>query len=253
MYYTITIAILLILNIVILILNRKTTNWKILISWLFICCPFSWIEFSSMNFADPSMEAWKFSKEHILGVWFLGMTIEDFLFAPGCGILFFYFYKWIDRKINYSSSQLSKVTVLVFHALILMFFLVWGGQFGQYQAFRMAIGLMCIIYCWDQWDLRQFWAVMFGIFIIAGLWDIWANSLTNPQQWFYRYVNTLQYSNVYAKWPFWWFKIGKGWFPLSIFPYYYISGGVFTYGVLNALIKLFKTKVYKLRSNYARP
>lgn len=238
--YTATIIILGIITIALVIHNWKTTNNKRLLAWLCICCPLSWIEFSSMNFADPIIEAWKFSPEHVSGIWFLGMAIEDFFFAPICGVMFFYIYKWIDRGINYTSSEFWKVVTLSSTSMVLLFFFCWGKWFGIYQSLRMAAGLFCIIYAWNQWDLKQFWVVMAGIFIIAGAWDGWANSFSTPQQWFYRDINSLKYSCVYASWNWWWFKIGKGWFPLSIFPYYYISGGVFTYGVIAALTKKFQ-------------
>jgi len=236
--YKLTIILVGIICILVLLINYKKTNIKILVSWLCICCPLSWIEFSSMNYADI-IPAWKFNIEHISGYYFLGMTIEDFFFAPICGILFFYIYKIIDRGINYTSSEFCKISVFSFHLMILIFFFCWGGYFGKYQALRMAIGLMCIAICWNSFDVRQFLSVMLGVFLIAGLWDIWANSFSTPQQWFYRNVNTLEYSCVYANWKFWWFKIGKGWFPLSILPYYYISGGVFTYGVISLLLNRF--------------
>ena len=179
----------------------------------------------------------------ITGIYILGMTIEDFFFAPIFGILFLNLYDIVDRKINYTSKNLSKVFVLSFHVLILIFFSVFGGEFGKYQAIRMCIGLLLIaFYSWNSWDLRQFWIMMIGIFFIAGLWDIWANSIANIQHWFYRDIETLKHSKVYATWPFWWFKIGKGWFPLSIMPYYYVSSACFTVGILDSLYKLFKLK-----------
>jgi len=238
--YTTTIIALGILVLVLFIINFKTTNKIILSLWLLICCTFSWVEFSSMNYFDPQMEAWKFSPQHIIEFRFLLMEIEDFLFAPICGVLFFYFYKWIDRGINYQSSELCKLITLCINIFICFFFICWGGYFGKYQAWRMILGIACIIYTWESFDVRQFFVVMAGIFIIAGLWDIWANSLSTPQQWYYRDIVSLKYSKVYADFPCWWFKIGKGWFPLSIFPYYYISGGTFTYGIISALFKFRK-------------
>ena len=237
MYYTLTLVFLTVFLSIIFMWSKKV-NWKLLISWLFCCCPLAWIEFSSMNFADV-VEAWTFSDKHITGIWFLGMTIEDFFFAPICGVLFYFVYRWIDRKINYSSSEFWKVIVLSSNVLFLLFFFCWGSYFGRYQAIRHFIGIMCIVYTWNRLDLRQFFVVLSFVVVFSAGWDIWANSYSEPQQWFYRNICTLQNSKVYANWSFWWFKIGKGWFPLSIFPQYYISGGVFTYGVITALQKKF--------------
>lgn len=238
MLYTSTLIFLFFLLIFIFFFTKKV-NYKLLISWLFCCCPFAWIEFSSMNFAD-TIEAWTFSPEHITGIWFLGMTIEDFFFAPICGILFYFVYRLIDRKINYSSCEFLKVICLVFNIIFLLFFFCWGSYFGKYQALRHFIGIMCLIYTWDRLDLRQFVVVLLFVFIFSSLWDIWANCWSTPQQWYYMDIITLKTSKVYAVWPFWWFKIGKAYFPLSIFPQYYISGGVFTYGVITALQKKFE-------------
>lgn len=237
MLYTLTLIIL-ICVLILICFSVKKVNPYLMIAWMFCCCPLAWIEFSSMNFADI-IEAWVFSEKHITNIWILGMTIEDFFFAPICGILFYFVYRWIDRKFNYSSSEFWKVICLSMNVLFLLFFFCWGSYFGRYQVIRHFIGIMCLIYTWDRLDLRQFFVVLLFVFCFSAIWDIWANCWSTPQQWFYRDIETLNNSKVYANWGFWWFKIGKGWFPLSIFPQYYISGGVFTYGVLTALQKKF--------------
>lgn len=241
--YTKTIIILGVFSIILQSIRWKKINKKVFFSWMFICCSYSWLEFAAFNYADPKMAAWEFSKIHITGLYFMGMTIEDFFFPVIFGIIFFNLHNYADRKINYTSPLFLKVFVLWFHVTILLFFAVFGGKFGQFQAFRMGIGLVLIcFYTFNSWDLRQFHVLMIGIFLIAGVWDIWANCWSTPQQWFYRNIETLLNSNVYANYKFYWFKIGKGWFPLSIMPYYYVSGSVFTLGILNSLYKLFNER-----------
>ena len=149
---------------------------------------------------------------------------------------------WIDNRINSKAKVSTKGIHLLILFLIASFFLFFSGEFGRLLTVKMLFGIFCIVVCFPTWDVRQFYVILAVNCLIAGAWDIWAAN-TEVQQWFYRDGN--YFSECYKKDEWWWFKIGKGWFPLSIFPYYYISSTVFFQGA-----RLFINKILKLNRSY---
>ena len=214
-------------SIIYLILVRKKINWLAynLSTWTF--CYWAWSEF-------VAYPVWEFDPTQVTGLRVLGMAFEDFLFAPIMSTYFFALFRWLYNKLDPSdqSSELSKIITFIALGLITINFYNFGGRFAHYECLRMAIGLWLIKYSWHIFNVKMFWKLFVLAIIPTELWEIWAGN-TTPQQWWYRHIITLEHSPLLSDWG--WFKIGKAWFNLEFFPFYYISAIVFIYGVLNGL------------------
>ena len=228
--------------------KRNKINYLYLYSSCGLFIFFGWIEFASLNIKDV-IPGWIFNIKHVTGIMIGVVPLEDVLFAPVMALISFLLYIFTDKYIDYTSTEIGKVSTITGLFLLTFFFFVFGNYFSQYSAIKMVLGMGGMIYAWDKLDLKHFYSFT-GIYIIGALaWDLWANM---TEQWLYRVDPTLssfqaemfikygkQYSNVFMNYSWSWVKIGNAWLPIEIMPYYYINGPVFIYGILAILRKIF--------------
>jgi hypothetical protein len=209
--------------------------WKL--AWLVPGCSFfAWIQFIYFN--SFKIKAWEFSEEHVCGITFLNTTIEDYVFPIALSVVMFVIHQLMASRINTKSSNISKGFSFGFLVITTYFFYTFGGEFSKNQVFFMIFGLFSIWANIKNWDVKEYWAI-FGVYVlIAGGWDLWGNN-TEIQQWYYRHVLTMEHSIVFNSEPWWWFKVGKAWFPLSIIPQYYITGSLLCQGIIMLTNKFF--------------
>lgn len=230
--------------------TENKINWM----YFFTSCTFftllGWMEFAHLNIKD-SIAGWIFNPAHVTGVMVGIIPLEDFLFAPIMAYLFFLMYVSSIKHCGEASRSREGYKTITFAGMFLLtfFFFVFGEYLSKYSAIRMLVGMLGILYAWDNWNLKHFYLFMGGCTVGSMAWDLWANF---TEQWLYRVDPDLssfqaamyikygkEYSNAFMSYSWNWIPFGKMWMPLEIMPYYYINGGVCIYGVLSALRRKF--------------
>ena len=235
--YTTTIIIMIFISILLILIYKDRLNFYKLLWVVPFCCLISYIQFIYCNNIDK-IRAWEFNQEHIIGFSILNTEIEDYFFTIVISIILFVIHSLIDRGINYKSSTLLKGVVIGFLVSLVFFFDLIGDEFGKSQIYYMCIALFFIILCFDSLDVRQLVVTLSVSLLIAGSWDIWAGNC-KIQQWYYIDNITGEHSNLFRIENWWWVKIGKAQYPISIMPQYYISGALFFEGVMLITNKFF--------------
>ncbi|MBN1981033.1 MAG: hypothetical protein JW795_05855 [Chitinivibrionales bacterium] len=177
--YPITIFILSVIVCTWMVLRGRESffHWKVFWPYLAIATFSGWMWGLFILKKDDQFPGWLFYPWTTVGVEFLGMTIEDWLFYPICATFIYQVYRWL-RKDQCRSPVMLKLGVVIIHVLLIEFFLYFGALCGKTLALQQAIfGLVFVSYIWTSWRVKHF--IKFELFtcLFSGVWDYASVSL----------------------------------------------------------------------------
>ena len=184
-----------------------------------------------------SIPAWIYHPWAFSGIKFGEMILEDFLFYPICGALFF-LVRAIVPNFGVSSHRNKLITwwALVGAGIISWYVFSTAGQ--SITLWFLTPGLGMLILSWRRWNLPRFFICGSFIVILSSVWDIGVNLIT-PQlpglswasQWLYNSISAIRpHSQVFLSHtahPWAWIEA----IPIEILPWFAIGGWVFIYSL----------------------
>jgi hypothetical protein len=229
--------------------KRSKMNFKVFIPHMIIGSMCGWFWGIFMEKYDSVFPGWLFHPWSIVGPeWIL--TLEDWLFYPICGALFYTIFRLL--KNNFRSSEWSKWSFQIFHIAITIFFIYFTGLAGKSIALQFALpAVLLFFYAWDRWDTLHYLKLFLFIVLFASIWDwaavSWVASIPGfswASQWIYLSFDgsgVAHHSSVFLSYA----EHGWAWIfhdPIEITPWFGIAGAMFTYSLVMALDKFISSR-----------
>ena len=188
---------------------------------------------------DPFMPAWAYKAWAFSGISIGKMALDDFVFYPACGGLFFLIRLILKHHIKVG-ADMKWLKRIVFGVLVAITGLVWNifSVCGQSIVVYFVVpGLAAILVSWKRWNVLVSLALAIFVVTMAGWWDI-IDNLIIPQVAGFEWGNTWHYvldgrhSAVFldiATHPWAWTET----VPLEIMPWFAVGGWLFIDGLAN--------------------
>jgi len=240
--YTIIVIILILISIRLILTNKSRYHHAKFYLWLVTSCVVGWSEFIGFLRYD----AWLFDPQQIIGIRFLGVTIEDYIFCPTFAIIFYWMYfKTKNMFFQRKSNPKDKLIFMIIIGLVAFAYYIVGSPFSKYMSLRFAIGSIGLFYCWNFSSFRQNVIFLFVVFCIGFLMDL---VCVNLNIWHYPIGDKALFKVFNGSY----LTLLNAKFPIEIFAYYF-SGGFFSFGMLSLYDKYFTESSKKLPTLYPFP
>ena len=251
-YPIIMVIILAIWIINMLIMPKGKWKWRSFVPVMIFSCILGWIWNIWMLKIDPTFPGWLNAPWAVTKIEFI-MTLEDWLFYPGCAMVFYVFFRRVDLKGTSWTSARGHMAVISVYVVFILFFLIFTRTAGRSEAIMFGVpGVLFYYYARDVIDIKKF--LIFQVFIITFecVWDWFAVSWVHyipgfawASQWIYIAFDSAgnyTHSKIFLdygthRWA--WIFMN----PVEITPWFGIVGGIFNVAAFSAADKLF----YRIR------
>lgn len=249
MGYPITIGILSLITTIGLFLKRKTLNWSVFLPYLIITTISGYMWGIYLLKIDPDFPGWLFYPWTTIGIEFLGMTIEDWIFYPICSTIFYFVYRFF-KKGEEKSKEVLKISMILIHILLITFFIYFSSTCGKSLAIHQGIfGLFLIPFVWNEFKIKHFLKVEFFVIIFAAIWDYMAVSILARifpwcSHWSYiafDAAGNAHHSSIfldYERYPWAWILDN----PIEVTPWMAITSSLYVYFIITLLDRVMARK-----------
>lgn len=227
---------------------REIWRWKTFTPVMIISMILGWSWNIWMLKTDPVFPGWLNTPWAVTGLEFI-MTLEDWLFYPGCAVVFYLVFRSVKLKGTPWTSKRGHYLIIFIYSAMLLYALIFSGIAGRSESLMFGIpGVLFYMYAMDRIDIKKF--LVFQVFLVTFecLWDWFAVSwlhyipgMSWASEWIYltfdsagNYYHSkifIDYGTHHWAWIFM--------NPIEITPWFGITGGIFNYGIFSAADKLF--------------